>query len=233
MPAWPCPLPAHAACPAHPIHASPRLTLSSAPALRPQLEHTTLPKAEHGNKQLGRAAAMAHLAQLAALFMMGWALLSLPATAPWQARVHNATFGVIYALQVGGGTAPVSVPPCRCCPLPLLSVADMALMGDAHLCLWHARPAAAAGMRRWPGGAGSKASGMSCIGRPWAPTSLLILPPMPPCLGPRASSQLTSNVKEGALHPAMSDCFDLSSPSSACFRPPASSWRTCPRSPSA
>ncbi|PSC75152.1 CDP-Ethanolamine:DAG ethanolamine phosphotransferase [Micractinium conductrix] len=64
-----------------------------------QLEHTTLPKAEHGNKQLGRAAAMAHLAQLAALFMMGWALLSLPATAPWQARVHNATFGVIYALQ--------------------------------------------------------------------------------------------------------------------------------------
>ncbi|KAI7846212.1 hypothetical protein COHA_000282 [Chlorella ohadii] len=65
-----------------------------------QLEHTTLPKREHGHKQLGKAAAAAHIAQLAVFFALGAAMLGLAAPQlPGQARVANATFGILYALQ--------------------------------------------------------------------------------------------------------------------------------------
>ena len=61
-----------------------------------------MPKREHGHKQLGRAAAVRHLGQLAALFALGGAFLLLAPQAPGQGRVAMATFGVTYALQVGG-----------------------------------------------------------------------------------------------------------------------------------
>lgn len=68
----------------------------------PQLEHTTLPKREHGHKQLGKAAAAAHIAQLGLFFALGAAMLGLATPQqPGQARVANATFGILYALQVG------------------------------------------------------------------------------------------------------------------------------------
>jgi ethanolaminephosphotransferase len=65
-----------------------------------QLEHTTLPKREHGHKQLGKAAAAAHIAQLALFFALGAAMLGVAAPQQLgQARVANATFGILYALQ--------------------------------------------------------------------------------------------------------------------------------------
>lgn len=65
-----------------------------------QLEHTTLPKREHGHKQLGKAAAAAHIAQLGLFFALGAAMLGLATPQqPGQARVANATFGILYALQ--------------------------------------------------------------------------------------------------------------------------------------
>lgn len=66
----------------------------------PQLDHTTLPKREHGHKQLGKGAAAAHLLQMVLLFGMGAAMLLLASKAPGQGRVAMGTFGVIYALQV-------------------------------------------------------------------------------------------------------------------------------------
>lgn len=69
----------------------------------PQLEHTTLPKREHGHKQLGKAAAAAHILQLGLFFALGAAVLGVAAPQqPGQARVANATFGILYALQVRG-----------------------------------------------------------------------------------------------------------------------------------
>lgn len=66
-----------------------------------QLEHTTLPAREHGNKQLGQRHAAGHLLQLVVMFGLGIGLFCLPANAPGQARVVMATSGVTYALQVG------------------------------------------------------------------------------------------------------------------------------------
>lgn len=73
------------------------------PPAGPQVEHTTMPKREHGHKQLGRGAAGRHLAQLISLFALGAAFLLLaPVETVGQGRVAMATFGVIYALQVRG-----------------------------------------------------------------------------------------------------------------------------------
>jgi hypothetical protein len=66
-----------------------------------QLEHTTLPAREHGNKQLGQRHAAGHLLQLMVMFGLGIGLFCLPTPAPGQARVVMATYGVTYALQVG------------------------------------------------------------------------------------------------------------------------------------
>lgn len=63
------------------------------------LERTTLPREEHGNKTLGRAAAASHLLQIVVTCTCGGILLLLPVHVPGQSRVVMATFGVIYALQ--------------------------------------------------------------------------------------------------------------------------------------
>lgn len=82
----------------------PQLASSNLPLSSLQLEHTTLPKREHGHKQLGKAAAVAHIAQLLLFFTLGAAMLGLAAPQlPGQARVANATFGILYALQVHRG----------------------------------------------------------------------------------------------------------------------------------
>jgi hypothetical protein len=65
-----------------------------------QLASTTLPKAEQGHKQLGRARAAAHLMQLAAVFVLGVPLLALPTTVAGPPQVVMITFGVVYAIQV-------------------------------------------------------------------------------------------------------------------------------------
>ena len=63
------------------------------------LERTTLPREEHGNKTLGRAAAVSHLLQILLTCTCGGILLLLPAHVPGQSKVVMATFGVVYALQ--------------------------------------------------------------------------------------------------------------------------------------
>jgi ethanolaminephosphotransferase len=64
-----------------------------------QLERTTLPLNEQGNKALGRVAAASHLVQILGTCACGTALLLLPVKAPWQSRVWFGTFGVTYAMQ--------------------------------------------------------------------------------------------------------------------------------------
>ncbi|PRW57623.1 CDP-Ethanolamine:DAG ethanolamine phosphotransferase [Chlorella sorokiniana] len=55
---------------------------------------------ENGHKQLGKAAAVAHIAQLALFFALGAAMLGVGAPQQLgQARVANASFGILYALQ--------------------------------------------------------------------------------------------------------------------------------------
>lgn len=63
------------------------------------LERTTLPREEHGNKTLGRTAAVSHLLQILLTCTCGGILLLLPAHVPGQSKVVMATFGVVYALQ--------------------------------------------------------------------------------------------------------------------------------------
>jgi hypothetical protein len=67
-----------------------------------QLEHTTLPKREHGHKQLGKAAAASHVAQLASFFLLGTAAVMAAWDLPGQGRVVFGTMGIAYALQVRG-----------------------------------------------------------------------------------------------------------------------------------
>ncbi|GAB4823532.1 hypothetical protein N2152v2_010578 [Parachlorella kessleri] len=64
-----------------------------------QLEHTTLPPHERGYKTLGQGAAAVHLLQITVMFVLGTALVLLPAPAPGQGRVQVGTFGVLYAWQ--------------------------------------------------------------------------------------------------------------------------------------
>ena len=40
--------------------------------------------------------------QISLIFLLGALLVLLPAAAPYQSRVQATTFGVMYALQVGG-----------------------------------------------------------------------------------------------------------------------------------
>lgn len=86
-----------------------RLHPNAPPDPAPQLERTTLPKSERGYKQLGRLPALLHLLQIASIFVLGAALVLLPAPAPRQQRVHLGTFGVMYALQVNAHVKNVSV----------------------------------------------------------------------------------------------------------------------------
>lgn len=64
-----------------------------------QLERTTLPKSERGQKTLGRGHALRHIAEISTVFLLGAMLVLLPASAPGQQRVQVGTFGVMYALQ--------------------------------------------------------------------------------------------------------------------------------------
>ena len=58
-----------------------------------------LPAEERGAKRLGPAAAFGQVAQFAALFALGGALMLQPMHAPGQVRAVYAIFGVTYALQ--------------------------------------------------------------------------------------------------------------------------------------
>ena len=53
----------------------------------------TLPPSEQGSKQLGFRAATLHLAQIAALLLLGWGFLTLPVTEPLQVRCASLAFG--------------------------------------------------------------------------------------------------------------------------------------------
>lgn len=58
-----------------------------------------LPAEERGAKRLGPLAAAGQVAQFAALFALGGALMLQPMHAPGQVRAVYAVFGVIYAMQ--------------------------------------------------------------------------------------------------------------------------------------
>jgi hypothetical protein len=99
----------------------------------PALEHTTLPKRERGHKQLGPSHAASHLAQLVAMFALGGVLLGMPHPSPGQGRLVMATFGVVYALQVGGRhAARPACPGAASCAPP---VDPSAATQPADLCL--------------------------------------------------------------------------------------------------
>lgn len=59
-----------------------------------------MPPKERGHKQLGRAAALWHLAQLQAFFLLGTATMLAPAVSVWHARLLIAGFGLAYTLEV-------------------------------------------------------------------------------------------------------------------------------------
>jgi ethanolaminephosphotransferase len=64
-----------------------------------QLELSSLPPKEQGDKTLGRAAAGWHLTQILGTGACGAALLSLPVVARGHSRVVLGTFGITYAMQ--------------------------------------------------------------------------------------------------------------------------------------
>ena len=87
------------------------------------LEQTTLPKEEKGNKSLGLRFAAFHLLQILATAVCGICIMSIPAPANGQSRVHYATFGLTYALEATRSImAHMSKEPFRIAVWPLLLI---------------------------------------------------------------------------------------------------------------
>jgi ethanolaminephosphotransferase len=94
-----------------------------------------MPRREQGAKQLGRAAALSHLAQILATMGAGAALLlALPAGPPAQSRALFWTFGLNYALQATRlMLAHMSKQPFSVAPWPLALIAAQLVNGRLQL----------------------------------------------------------------------------------------------------
>jgi ethanolaminephosphotransferase len=100
-----------------------------------QVAASTMPRREQGAKQLGRAAALSHLAQILATMGAGAALLlALPAGPPAQSRALFWTFGLNYALQATRlMLAHMSKQPFSVAPWPLALIAAQLANGRLQL----------------------------------------------------------------------------------------------------